>query len=51
MNARANVGSSQFSHVVGLTVFGIEKTIATGFPVVVLFVADGSAVGDRLVGA
>lgn len=36
-NAPANVGSYQFFTVVGLTLFGIEKTIATGFSLVVFF--------------
>ncbi|MER3446655.1 MAG: hypothetical protein C4291_07325, partial [Candidatus Dadabacteria bacterium] len=34
-NAPANVGTYQFFCVVGLTIFGIEKTLATGFSVVV----------------
>lgn len=36
-NAPANVGSYQFFTVLGLTLFGIEKTIATGFSLVVFF--------------
>lgn len=36
-NAPANVGSYQFFCVIGLTLFGVEKTTATGFSVV-LFV-------------
>lgn len=34
-NAPANVGTYQFFCVIGLTMFGIEKTLATGFSVVV----------------
>lgn len=34
-NAPANVGTYQFFCVIGLTIFGIEKTLATGFSVVV----------------
>jgi hypothetical protein len=34
-NAPANVGTYQFFCVVGLTLFGVEKTLATGFSVVV----------------
>ncbi len=34
-NAPANVGTYQFFTVVGLTLFGVEKTLATGFSVVV----------------
>ena len=34
-NAPANIGTYQFFCVVGLTIFGIEKTVATGFSVVV----------------
>lgn len=34
-NAPANVGTYQFFTVVGLTLFGVEKTVATGFSVVV----------------
>ena len=34
-NAPANVGSYQFFTVLGLSLFGIEKTQATGFSVVV----------------
>ena len=37
-NAPANVGTYQFFCVVALTLFGVDKTIATGFSVVV-FVA------------
>lgn len=34
-NAPANVGSYQFFCVLGLTLFGVDKTVATGFSVVV----------------
>jgi len=34
-NAPANVGTYQFFTVVGLTLFGVEKTLASGFSVVV----------------
>jgi glycosyltransferase 2 family protein len=34
-NAPANVGSYQFFCVLGLTLFGVDKTLATGFSVVV----------------
>ncbi|MBI3951143.1 MAG: flippase-like domain-containing protein [Acidobacteria bacterium] len=34
-NAPANVGTYQFFTVVGLTLFGVDKTLATGFSVVV----------------
>lgn len=34
-NAPSNVGTYQFFCVVGLTLFGVEKTLATGFSVVV----------------
>jgi hypothetical protein len=34
-NAPANVGTYQFFTVVGLTLFGVEKTLATGFSLVV----------------
>lgn len=34
-NAPANVGAYQFFCVIGLTIFGIEKTLATGFSVMV----------------
>ncbi|MFN0084655.1 MAG: lysylphosphatidylglycerol synthase domain-containing protein [Blastocatellia bacterium] len=34
-NAPANIGSYQFFTVVGLTLFGVEKTVATGFSLVV----------------
>ncbi|MGE0129238.1 MAG: lysylphosphatidylglycerol synthase transmembrane domain-containing protein [Blastocatellales bacterium] len=34
-NAPANVGSYQFFCVVGLTLFGVDKTLATGFSLVV----------------
>jgi glycosyltransferase 2 family protein len=34
-NAPANVGTFQFFTVVGLTFFGVDKTLATGFSVVV----------------
>lgn len=34
-NAPANVGAYQFFCVVGLTLFGVEKTLATGFSVTV----------------
>jgi len=34
-NAPANVGSYQFFTVVGLTLFGVDKTLATGFSLVV----------------
>jgi len=34
-NAPANVGTYQFFCVVGLTLFGVDKTLATGFSVVV----------------
>lgn len=34
-NAPANIGSYQFFTVVGLTIFGVEKTSAAGFSVVV----------------
>lgn len=34
-NAPANVGSFQFFCVVGLTLFGVEKTLATGFSIAV----------------
>jgi uncharacterized protein (TIRG00374 family) len=34
-NAPANVGSYQFFTVVGLTLFGVDKTLATGFSIVV----------------
>ncbi len=34
-NAPANIGTYQFFCVVGLTLFGVEKTMATGFSVVV----------------
>jgi hypothetical protein len=34
-NAPANVGSYQFFTVLGLSLFGIEKTRATGFSIVV----------------
>jgi glycosyltransferase 2 family protein len=34
-NAPANVGTYQFFTVVGLTLFGVDKTLATGFSVIV----------------
>lgn len=34
-NAPANIGSYQFFCVVGLTLFGVDKTLATGFSLVV----------------
>ena len=34
-NAPANIGSSQFFCVLGLTLFGVDKTLATGFSIVV----------------
>lgn len=37
-NAPANVGSYQFFCVVGLVLFGVEKTLATGFSVVVFVI-------------
>jgi hypothetical protein len=37
-NAPANVGTYQFFCVVALTLFGVDKTIATGFSVVVFVV-------------
>ena len=37
-NAPANVGTYQFFTVVGLQLFGIDKSVATGFSVVVFFV-------------
>ena len=37
-NAPSNVGTYQFFCVVGLTFFGIDKTIATGFSVVVFVI-------------
>jgi uncharacterized protein (TIRG00374 family) len=37
-NAPANVGTYQFFCVVALTIFGIDKTVATGFSVVVFIV-------------
>jgi hypothetical protein len=37
-NAPSNIGTYQFFCVVGLTYFGIDKTIATGFSVVVFII-------------
>lgn len=37
-NAPSNVGTYQFFTVVGLSLFGVEKTIATGFSVVVFII-------------
>ncbi len=37
-NAPSNVGTYQFFCVVGLELFGIDKTLATGFSVVVFIV-------------
>jgi hypothetical protein len=37
-NAPSNIGTYQFFCVVGLTFFGIDKTIATGFSVVVFII-------------
>ena len=37
-NAPANVGTYQFFCVVGLTLFGVEKTLATGFSLVVFII-------------
>jgi len=37
-NAPANVGSYQFFTVVGLGLFGVEKTLATGFSIVVFII-------------
>lgn len=37
-NAPSNVGTYQFFTVVGLTLFGVEKTAATGFSVVVFLI-------------
>lgn len=37
-NAPANVGTYQFFTVIGLTVFGVDKTTATGFSLVVFLV-------------
>lgn len=37
-NAPSNVGTYQFFTVVGLQLFGIDKTLATGFSVVVFIV-------------
>ena len=37
-NAPANIGSYQFFTVLGLSIFGIEKTRATGFSVVVFII-------------
>jgi len=37
-NAPANVGSYQFFTVLGLTLLGFDKTVATGFALVVFFV-------------
>jgi uncharacterized protein (TIRG00374 family) len=37
-NAPSNVGTYQFFTVVGLSFFGIEKTIATGFSVIVFII-------------
>jgi uncharacterized protein (TIRG00374 family) len=36
-NAPANLGTYQFFTVVGLALFGVEKTLATGFSLVVFF--------------
>lgn len=36
-NAPANLGTYQFFTVVGLSLFGVEKTLATGFSLVVFF--------------
>lgn len=35
--APSNIGTYQFFCVVGLTLFGVDKTLATGFSVVVFF--------------
>jgi glycosyltransferase 2 family protein len=37
-NAPSNVGTYQFFTVVGLALFGVEKTIATGFSIVVFLI-------------
>lgn len=37
-NAPANLGSYQFFTVVGLTLFGVDKAVATGFSIVVFLV-------------
>ncbi len=37
-NAPSNIGSYQFFCVVGLTIFGIDKTTATGFSIVVFII-------------
>jgi uncharacterized protein (TIRG00374 family) len=37
-NAPSNIGTYQFFSVVGLSLFGIDKTIATGFSVVVFII-------------
>jgi hypothetical protein len=34
-NAPANVGSYQFFSVLGLTLFGVDKTVAAGFSIAV----------------
>jgi hypothetical protein len=37
-NAPANIGTYQFFCVVGLSLFGVEKTLATAFSVVVFII-------------